>query len=295
MELFWYLIFFFFGASIGSFVNVVLDRYNTGLRFWQGKSFCFSCNFLLKKIHMVPVLSFLFLRGRCSNCGSKIPHESFIIELLMGVLSILLVFKFGFLNSDFSWMLATSYLLLLSIFASIVLISFYDLRHMIIPDSFLLTFILLSFIYNSLSIIHNSILFLGTISFKLLVLSLITNVASGILLALPFFIIFLLSKGRWIGFGDIKYIAVIGFFLGLINGSSAIILAFWIGAVFSVCLLLTPIVLRFLGLSKIQNSFKINSAIPFGPFLSLGIIVSFYLNIDILQIEMIKDLFYGIL
>lgn len=292
MELFWYLIFFFFGASIGSFVNVILDRYNTGLKFWKGKSFCFSCNTLLKRMHMFPVVSFLFLRGRCGNCGSRIPYESFVIESIMGILSVILVFNLGFLNSDFSWILATNYLLLVSIFATIVLISFYDLRHMIIPDSFLLVFLFVSFIHNSYPIIHNSILSTGTLSFGLLAISLLTDVLSGILLALPFLIIFFLSKGRWIGFGDIKYIAVLGFFLGVVNGSSAVILAFWIGAVFSVVLLLTPRVLRILRLSNDKNSFKMNSAIPFGPFLSLGIMVSFYLNIDILQIAIIKDLIY---
>ncbi len=286
------IIFFIFGASVGSFVNVILDRYNTGLKFWKGKSFCFSCNTLLKRLHMFPVVSFLFLRGRCSNCGSRIPYESFVIESIMGILSVLVVFKLGLLNSDFSWILATNYLLLISIFATIVLISFYDLRHMIIPDSFLLVFLFLSFIHNSYLIIHNSILSLGTLSFKLLATSLLIDVLSGILLALPFLTIFLLSKGRWMGFGDIKYIAVLGFFLGVVNGSSAVILAFWIGAVFSVVLLLTPRVLRILGLSNEKNSFKMNSAIPFGPFLSLGIIISFYLNIDILQITVIKDLIY---
>lgn len=284
MESFWYLIFFFFGASIGSFVNVILDRYNTGLKFWKGKSFCFSCNTLLKRLHMFPVVSFLFLRGRCSNCGSRIPYESFVIESIMGILSVLVVFKLGLLNSDFSWMLATNYLLLISIFATIVLISFYDLRHMIIPDSFLIIFIILSFLYNLNFILHNSLLFfMGE------------YILSAILLALPFLIIFLLSRGEWIGFGDIKYIAVLGFFLGLIKGSSAVIVAFWVGAIFSVLLLLTPKVLGLLGLSKNTNKFKMNSAIPFGPFLSLGIVISFYLNIDILQIETIKELLYEIL
>lgn len=278
------LIFFLLGASVGSFINVVLDRYNTGLKFWQGKSFCFSCNKLIRRIDMFPVLSFLLLHGRCRNCGSKIPQQSFIIEFITGILFVIPIFKFNLLNSDFSWMSAINYLILVLIFAIIVLISFYDLRHMIIPDSFLLTFLLLSFLYNSLSAFYDSYF-----------ITIFQNVISGIVIAFPFFILFLLSKGRWIGFGDIKYIFVIGFFLGFINGSSAVIIAFWIGAVFSVFLLLIPRCLNILGLSKTQDSFKMNSAIPFGPFLSLGLIISLCLNVDILQVSLIKDLIYAIL
>lgn len=280
---------FIFGASIGSFINVVLDRYNTGLKFWLGKSFCFSCNNKLERKDMFPIVSFLFLRGKCRNCGSRIPYESFVIELIMSVLSTLLVFKLGFLNYNFFIIQSfISYLILLSIFATIILISFYDLRHMIIPDSFLIIFLVLSFLYNLLPIV------LGSSSFKLLAISLLTNVLAGIFLTLPFLILFIISKGRWMGFGDIKYIAIIGFFLGIVNGASAVVLSFWIGAFVSVLLLLVPKILTAFGLSNTQNKFKMNSAIPFGPFLSLGVLISFYLNVDILQIQILKELFFAI-
>lgn len=273
---------FVFGASVGSFINVVLDRYNTGLKFWLGKSFCFNCNNKLEKKDMFPVFSFLFLRGKCRNCGSRIPYESFVIELIMSVLSTLLVFKLGFLNYNFFIIQSfISYLILLSIFATIILISFYDLRHMIIPDSFLIAFLFFSFLYNSLFIIHNSYF-----------ITLSQHIASGIILAIPFLIIFFLSKGNWMGFGDIKYIAIIGFFLGAVNGASAIVLSFWIGAFVSILLLVTPRILNIFGLSNTQNKFKMNSAIPFGPFLSIGVIISFYLNVDILQIQILKELFF---
>src|SRR3989344_2254817 len=202
MELFLYLIFFSFGASVGSFLNVILDRYNTGLSFWGGKSFCFSCNYKLQKKDMFPIFSFLFLKGRCRNCGSRIPNESLFVELIMGILSVLLVYKISLFFSYISLSLVISYLLLVSIFGVIVLISFYDLRHMIIPDSFLIAFFFLSFLY--------------TLILDAEYLLLIGNTISGIVLVLPFLLIFILSKGRWMGFGDIKYIAVLGFFLGLV-------------------------------------------------------------------------------
>lgn len=279
---------FIFGASIGSFINVVLDRYNTGLKFWLGKSFCFSCNNKLERKDMFPIVSFLFLRGKCRNCGSRIPFESVIIEIIMGLLSVLIAYKIGIFDLQFLIFNFSAYLLLLSIFATIILISFYDLRHMIIPDSFLIIFLALSFLYNLLPIV------LGSSSFKLLAISLLTNVLAGIFLTLPFLILFIISKGRWMGFGDIKYIAIIGFFLGIVNGASAVVLSFWIGAFVSVLLLLVPKILTAFGLSNTQNKFKMNSAIPFGPFLSLGVLISFYLNVDILQIQILKELFFAI-
>ncbi len=289
MEIIGFVISFFFGASIGSFINVVLDRYNTGLPFWKNKSFCFSCNQALRKLDMFPVISFIFLKGRCRNCGDQIPYKSFVIELLMGIFSVLLAWKTGFFASSFSFILTTNYLLLLSILGVIVLISFYDLRHMIIPDSFLITFLILSFLYNSFMFLS-----VEALSFKLLALSLLPNILSGFLLSLPFLILFLLSRGRWMGFGDIKYIAVLGFFLGFTLGSSAIVLAFWIGAVFSLFLIAVPKVLSFFGLYNLKNKFKMDSTIPFGPFLSLGIIISFYLNVDILKVQILKELLFGI-
>jgi prepilin signal peptidase PulO-like enzyme (type II secretory pathway) len=105
----------------------------------------------------------------------------------------------------------------------------------------------------------------------------------------PFLLIFIVSKGRWIGFGDVKYIAVIGFFLGFALGLSAVILAFWIGAAFS--LLVISINKFKINLPFLRNNFTIKSEIPFGPFLSLGIILSFYFNADLFQIQSLLNFF----
>jgi prepilin signal peptidase PulO-like enzyme (type II secretory pathway) len=97
--------------------------------------------------------------------------------------------------------------------------------------------------------------------------------------------IFLISKGTWLGFGDVKYIAVIGFFLGFAQGLSAVILSFWIGAVFSLTALFLKKIVSGTNLPLLKNNLTIKSEIPFGPFLSLGIIVSFYLGLDLFHIN----------
>lgn len=260
---------------MGSFVNVIADRFGTGLSFMRGRSFCFACNIELLNKDLVPIFSFLFLKGRCRHCGSRIPGSALLVELTMGILSLLAASKSSFLFSGFSWLLATNYLLLLSIFAVILLISLYDLRHLIIPDKFLIAFFFLAFFHNSYFIIHNS----------LSLTSYLVSLASGILVTLPFLLLFLISRGRWLGFGDVKYMLVIGFWLGFAQGISAVILGFWIGAVVALSLLLLKSLKSHIGLPIFANNLTIKSEIPFGPFLSIGIILSAYFNVDLFQIH----------
>ncbi len=245
---------------------VIANRYNTGLPFLGGRSICFSCNTQLQNKDLFPIFSFLFLKGRCRYCQSKIPKETIIIEILIGVLTLLAFLKFG---------LSLNFVLIAAIFANILLISVYDLKHFIIPDSFLISLFILSFLHNSLFIIHNS----------LSLASYLISLVSGIFLTLPFLLIFFISKGAWMGLGDVKYIAVLGFFLGFIQGLSAIVLAFWIGAAFSLIALFLKKIAPHINLPLLNKSPTIKSEIPFGPFLSLGIIISFYLGLDLFQIH----------
>ena len=276
---------FFFGAALGSFINVIADRFNTGLSPWKGRSFCFSCSTVLRRSDLVPLFSFLFLRGKCRYCRSKIPVSAFVVEILMGLLSLLSAFKSGLLTSNFPCLLTTNYLLLTAIFAVLLLITIYDLRHFIIPDAFLLIFLLFSFLHNSHFVIFDS----SPLSFARGGVG--GGVVSGIFLALPFLLIFLISRGRWIGFGDIKYIAVIGFFLGFAEGLSAVIFSFWIGAAFSLLALVLRKIKPHIYLPLMQNKLTIKSEIPFGPFLSLGTVLSFYFNADIFQINSLLQMF----
>lgn len=259
---------------------MIADRHNTGLSFLKGRSFCFSCSTPLKSVDLFPIFSFLFLKGRCRYCKSKISSSTFLIEIVMGVLSVLVALKTGIFNLEFSIFNTINYFLLLSIFAVILLISIYDLRHFIIPDSFLVAFFFLAFIHNSYFIIHNS----------LPLTSYLVSLTSGVVVTLPFLLIFLISKGRWLGFGDVKYIVVIGFWLGISGGISAVILAFWIGAGFALIALFLNFLKSHFNLPILSNNLTIKSEIPFGPFLSIGIIISFYCNVDLFQIHSIFNL-----
>ena len=270
-----------FGAALGSFILVIVNRYNTGLSFFKGRSICFSCNVQLKNKDLFPIFSFLSLGGKCRYCESKISKETLIVEVLMGFLSVIAALKIGIFDnfqfSIFNFQLILNFLLLTTIFATILLISIYDLKHFIIPDSFLIALFIFSLFY----------VLLLTTDYWLLA----TNFLSAVLLALPFLLIFLISRGRWLGFGDVKYILVLAFFLGFAEGLSAIILAFWIGAAFSLIALSLKYLKLHLNLPLIRNNFTIKSEIPFGPFLSIGIIISFYFSLDIFQINELFNIF----
>ncbi|MEK7635318.1 MAG: prepilin peptidase [Patescibacteria group bacterium] len=266
MQYFFLVLIFFIGTALGSFISVIANRYNTGLSFMKGRSVCFSCNTELKNKDLFPIFSFLFLKGKCRYCGSKIPKETFITEILMGVLTVVAFLKFGlFLN----------FVLVTAIFGVILLISIYDIKHFIIPDSFLISLFVLSLIHNSYFIILNSLPFT----------SYLLSLASGIVLTIPFLLIFIISKGTWFGFGDVKYILVLGFLLGFSVGLSAIVLSFWIGAVVSLTMLIAKKIAHRINLPLLRNNLTIKSEIPFGPFLSLGIIISFCLNLDLFHVN----------
>lgn len=290
--IFWTLI-FLFGAALGSFISVIANRYNTGLSFWFGRSFCFSCNTLLRKIDMFPILSFIRLRGLCRYCGSKIPHETFFTEIIMGFLSVLAALKSGLFPLQFPlllatsyWLLTVNYLLLTSIFAVILLISVYDLKHLIIPNSFLIVLSAFSLIYVCIFLFPA----FDPYFTPEIVKNIFIRLASIVVVPLPFLILFFISKGRWIGMGDVKYMAVLGLLLGISSGFAAVILSFWIGAAFSIIAIAVNRLKRHL--PNFSNNLTIKSEIPFGPFLSLGIIISLYFNVDLSQIQKFFQIFF---
>ena len=255
--------YFVFGTIIGSFLNVVSLRYNTG-KMLLGRSGCFSCAKELKWFELFPVLSFIFQLGKCTKCKSKISIQYPIVEFLTGIIFLGIFLKFSALLFT-----APHYLLLLSlyfmvIFSILIVIFIYDLKHKIIPDDLVYTFASLSL--------------LGMFfEFSTLVLSIPTLLPffSGPILFLPFFLLWFLSGGKWIGLGDGKLALGMGWFLGLSLGASAILYSFWIGALISVALML------FFSLNSRDKRITMKSEIPFGPFLILGLVLVFFFEINI--------------
>lgn len=238
---------FTFGIVIGSFLNVVVLRLPHDKKL-HGRSMCPHCKHLLHAIDLVPIFSFLQLRGRCRYCGTKLSSRYLNIELVTGLLFALAYITFP--ATDF-----VSFIFLLRILfvISVLLVVFIiDYEHFLILDSVILSS---SVILFALSLLVDSLMrnpLSQSYSFM--------GVLSGIGLSLFFWAIYAYSKGRWMGFGDVKF----AFLLGMITPFPMILLTFFLSVVIGGITGIYLILFR-------GKSFS--TEVPFGVFLSLAAFV----------------------
>lgn len=262
MEVIFYIFVFILGTIIGSFLNVVIYRLGTGASITHSRSMCFSCGKTLSWYELVPVFSFIIQNGKCRKCKSKISWQYLFVELVTGLLFLLTTWR---LNLQVGEVLF--YWVIMSIF---VVISVYDIRHKIIPNGFVYSFIILS-----------AILLIWRSSIQILT---VWDILAGPILFVPFAALWFFSKGTWMGFGDAKLAWGIGWLLGLSGGVAAMILAFWTGALWGLGLIALSNIGKLLPNNK---GFTIKSEIPFGPFLILGTILVLFFNIDIFSLSLV--------
>lgn len=249
------------GASVGSFLSVVIHRINKGKKgIIFGKSVCPKCRKKLKTIDLVPIFSYLFLKGKCRYCKKKISSEYLSLELLTALIFLAIYFKYPFLIEDFETgtAFANNELLIPFIFHIIygiffVGIFFYDLKHKEIPNLFLFPLIAVALLGSLVIGIPGSISMM---------------IAVGIALAF-FGGQILISGGKWLGEGDLYF----GIGMALIFGwqllIAALVISYTFGAIVSVFLLLSKKVTA-------------KSKIPFAPFLILGSLITMFFGEEIL-------------
>lgn len=249
---------FIFGTIVGSFLNVVIYRYNSGLSPLKGRSQCFACGKTLHWYELIPIISFILQRARCAKCGVRLSWQYPAVEILSGIIFVAVYALDKTLPE-------TIYLLI--IFSTLLVIAVYDLRHKIIPDGLVLFFAILSLVW-----------FLWMIGFaRAIHYPYYWTLIAGPILFFPFLGLWLVSRGKWLGLGDSKLALGIGWFLGAALGGSAIMLAFWIGAGFA---------LSMLAIQKIGRTgwgterLSMQSEIPFGPFLILGVFIVYFTHIN---------------
>lgn len=218
-----------------------------------------SCLHKLSWYELIPVLSFLGLGGRCKNCKSKISIQYPLVELATGVIFALLFLKFQdilFLNI---FVFSFTYFYFAYVFSLLMVVSVYDLRHKIIPDSLALVLGIFALF---------GLFFFDVNGFNLHMPSLL-EFLSGPLIAAPFALLWLFSSGRWMGLGDAKLAISLGWLLGLTGALSGVVLAVWIGAA--------------AGLTLVVFSKKhgLKSEIPFAPYLVLGTLIAFLFELHI--------------
>jgi leader peptidase (prepilin peptidase) / N-methyltransferase len=224
------------------------------------RSKCFSCSTTLKWYDLVPLMSFLFLRGHCRYCKSKVSIQYPLVEILTGLLFVLLFFV---LPIDFSIMSFVVLLLYLVFFSSFLFICVYDLKHKIVPEESIYLMVLSAVV---LAILNGN---------------LIKQLLFGLILFLPFFLIWYFSKGTWMGLGDGKVALSIGLLLPLQVSISAVILSFWIGSLYAIFVILSQ---KF-SLYSFGKKLTIKSELPFIPFMFLGTIIALFFKMDILGLQ----------
>lgn len=270
-----YIIIFLFGASIGSFVNVVVDRLYVK-SFLTGRSHCDSCGKELSFFELIPVFSYIFLKGICKNCKTKIGAKHLYVEIVLGVLALLtykllLISYFDPMTLNYNLIIGALFSLLYTfLFILLSVIFLYDLKHKIVPLSFSLLLLIVGIAFEVWKVMHLQSFYGGNHS-TLFYLDLF----SGILIALPFFLINIFSKGRGVGMGDVILFLGVGYLFGFIYGISTFLLSVWIGALVSLILIYA-----------FPKKFNKKSAIPFAPFIVLATIIVLFLHIDILGISM---------
>lgn len=228
---------FLLGAVLGSFLNALMWRIHVGRSISRGRSMCPSCHTELRALELVPILSFLVQRGKCRNCLEQISWQYPLVEFFVGFLFVLV---YQFVGQDASLLPLYWYVVLV-----LTIVFVYDLRYQLILDSVVLPAIVIVFVVH---------IIMSPASLILYVIGLVLG--GGFFLAQ-----FLVSRGTWIGGGDIRLGAFMGVLLGWKLLLVALFLAYIVGAIMSLILV---------ALKKKQMASKT----PFGTYLSVATFVT---------------------
>lgn len=277
---------FIFGLAAGSFINVVALRYGPDKfilspRVVGGRSYCPHCRNKLKWFELVPLLSFLFLRGRCRNCRQKISWQYPLVELISGLIFVLVptylsslpVFKLAnFLSLSYT-LLAIGYTL---VFITLLLITLIDIRLKLIPDEANIFLIILSipiilFGQNEFGLTSGSFLGPSAAIFSLRDNIWLNHLASLVFGALFFAALIFITRGRGMGMGDLKLAAALGVVFGWPDIILITVLSFILGSIFGLPSLIT-------------KKMGLKSSLPFGPFIALGALTTFFFAEDLARL-----------
>ena len=256
--------FFLFGLIVGSFLNVLILR--EGKQSLSGRSVCPSCGARIRWHDLIPVLSWVLLGGRCRDCNARISLQYPLVELstaalfvLIGAAPIELPFK----------------LLALPIAALLLAIAVHDLRTTIIPDRWVLICGILALSAALLGVVGTGASYMFA-------------VFAGPLTALPLFLLWLVSGGKWMGLGDSKLALSIGWLLGIEGGLVAVLFAFILGAAVSLPLLamstdaVQRLVRKLIPIPAFRDGrmrFTMKSEVPFGPFLVASCLIVWFAHL----------------
>lgn len=250
-------------AFYGSFLGVVIDRLFRGEQFLKGRSYCESCKHQLVVKDLIPLFSYIFLKGKCSYCKKVIPPSLFVFELGTGFTMACLSY-YAFFNF-YSWIPVIFWFVLLSV---LLLVFFTDAKYSVILDAYLWMLLSIYIVF----LILGQFIVLGEISNIFTFLS--SHLVSALWLGVFFALLHFGSKKKAMGDGDIYLAFVLGLYLTFEQSLVMWFASFLTGALYGLFLI-------------VLKKKKIKQSVPFGPFLIIGflialgfgdLIVNWYLN-----------------
>ncbi len=251
-------IFFAFGLVIGSFLNVVILRGARGEGL-GGRSRCDGCGKTLGARELVPVISFLWQKGRCRSCGIALSWQYPLIEAATASAFFLLAWQFLPYTSA-GWLPALVFFLVFPATAALIVLIVSDFKFQILPDG------------------ATALLAIFGIAAGISRGTLLADAVAALAFALFFAALWFFSRGRWMGFGDAKLILATSLAIGFPVSIAAFLFSFWLGGIVGIILLA-------LGKKGLQ------SRIPFGPFIIAGAALAHFLSAQFLTLTGISLLF----
>lgn len=259
------ILIFICGLFVGSFLNVLVDRLPKGKSVIGGRSHCDHCKKKIAWYDLIPVLSFFLLKGKCRYCHTSLSFYYPVIEMTTGIMFVATTFfvlnNFQFSifnfqsNLNFQLQQIPTLFYYLFIVSSLIVIFFADLKYGIIPDKVIFPSIVIAFLYlllNTYYIIPFFFAGIGAFAF--------------------FFLLFIVTRGKGMGFGDVKFAFLMGLILGFPNTAIALYIAFLTGALIG-CILIVW-----------KRKKLAGTKIPFGPFLVFGTIAGLFFGDRIMQL-----------
>lgn len=242
-NIFYYFILFGIGLATGSFINCLVWRTRNNFNIAVGRSRCVHCGRQLLWYENIPIFSYVFLKGACRICQKPIPAHYPAVEFLGGLIFVIV----GWLNQNYTFFSEWRLVRDLIFVAVLAVIFLYDFFYQIILSKVVWFGAIIGIIFN-IFIFHQDIY----------------KIALGFVFGGGFFLVqYLVSRGRWIGGGDVRLGAMIGIWLGWPNIAAALFFSYIVGLIISLPLL-------------ISKNKQWDSTIPFGTFLAIGTFWALY-------------------
>ncbi len=249
---------FIFGASIGSFVQVIASRLHVA-PIMKGRSKCLSCGEALRASDLIPVISYLWLRGKCRHCKSVYGVSALVVEVLFGVTFVVLYQLI--IKDQVSLLVSLLWLVYYTLlFGTLGVMALYDRAHSYIPSMFLYGYLALTAIMYCMRIANDPH---------------VLTMISPVFVAVPFLLVWLITRGRGLGFGDVILFFGVGMFFDSLQGLAVLMVSVWLGAI-------VGIYIKYISRQRLSDT----TAIPFVPFIVIGFLIVLFTDMDIFSIAM---------